>query len=91
MVEQDGKCLLILPNGASGKLVARIPNGLMITGRLMEVHLSYGKISAVCEVPDEPASAKTTIGVDLGVNTLIAATDGETAVLISRREAKATV
>jgi putative transposase len=83
--------LLILPNGASGKLVARIPNGVHIPGRLMEVHLSYGKISAVCEVPGEPTQAKTTIGVDLGVNTLIAATDGETAVLINGREAKATV
>lgn len=81
--------LLILPNGSSGKLVARIP--VPIPGRLMEIHLSYGKISAVCEVPDEPTEAKTTIGVDLGVNTLVAATDGETALLISGREAKATV
>jgi hypothetical protein len=57
----------------------------------MEVHLSYGKISAVCEIPDEPTIAQTTIGVDLGVNTLIAATDGETAILINGREAKASV
>lgn len=81
--------LLILPNGSSGKLVARIP--VVIPGRVMEVRLSYGKISAVCEVPDEPSEAKTIIGVDLGVNTLIAATDGGTAVLISGREVKATV
>lgn len=83
--------LLILPNGAAGKLVAHIPDGVEFPGRLMEVRLSYGKISAVCEVPDEPTEAKTTIGVDLGVNTLIAATDGESAILISGREAKATV
>jgi predicted RNA-binding Zn-ribbon protein involved in translation (DUF1610 family)/ElaB/YqjD/DUF883 family membrane-anchored ribosome-binding protein len=81
--------LLILPNGASGKLVARIP--IVLSGRLMEVHLSYGKISAVCELPNEPTLAKTTIGVDLGVNTLLCATDGETALGVSGREAKATV
>jgi len=80
---------LILPNGASGKLAVRIP--VEIPGRLMEVRLSYGKISAICEVPDELAQAKTIIGVDLGVNTLLAATDGETAVLISGRGAKASV
>jgi putative transposase len=81
--------LLILPNGASGKLVTRLP--VSLPGRLMEVHLSYGKISAICEVPDEPTQAKTTIGVDLGVNTLLCATDSETAILVSGREAKATV
>ena len=81
--------LLILPNGAAGKLVARVP--VVIPGRLMEVRLSYGKISAVCEVPDEPTHARTTIGVDLGVNSLLCATDGETAIVVSGREAKATV
>jgi putative transposase len=83
--------LLILPNGNSGKLVAPIPDGVEVSGRLMEVRLSYGKVILVCEVPDTPPEARTTIGVDLGVNTLIAATDGETAVLVSGREAKATV
>jgi putative transposase len=82
---------LILPNGASGKLVARLPKGMRIPGRLMEVHLSYDKISAVCEVPDEPTQSKTTIGIDLGVNTLLCATDGETAIVVSGREAKATI
>jgi putative transposase len=87
----DGRPMLIRPNAASGKRVAPIPDGVEFPGRLMEVHLSYGKISAVCEVPDESALAKTTIGVDLGVNTLLCATDGETAVVVSGREAKATV
>ena len=83
--------MFILPNGASGRLAVRIPHTVSFPGRLMEVHLSYGKISAVCEVPDEATFAKTTIGVDLGVNTLIAATDGKTALLVSGREAKATI
>ena len=83
--------MLILPNSASGRLVVHIPQTISLPGRLMEVHLSYGKISAVCEVPNEVTVAKTTIGVDLGVNTLVAATDGITALLINGREAKATV
>ena len=41
--------------------------------------------------PRKPEPSGPTIGVDLGVNTLLAATDGETAVLVSGREAKATV
>jgi len=82
---------LILPNGSAGRLAARIPDGVVFPGRLMEVRLAYGKLMVVCEVPDEPMMARATIGVDLGVNTLIAATDGETAVLINGREAKATV
>lgn len=82
---------LILPHGSAGRLAARLPDGVELPGRLMEVRLTYGKIMAVCEVPDSPSAAKTSIGVDLGVNTLVAATDGETAVLVSGREAKATV
>ncbi len=82
---------LILPNGASGRLVVRVPDGITFPGRLIEVRLAYSRVLVVCEVPDEPRPAQTTIGVDLGVNTLIAATDGDTAVLINGREAKATV
>lgn len=91
VVEHGGQRRMILPNGKSGRLVVRIPDGVTFPGRLIEVRLAYGRISAVCEAPAAPAQAKTTIGVDLGVNTLIAATDGETAVLVSGREAKATV
>ncbi len=86
---RDG--LLILPNGVSGRLAVRIPDEISFPGRLIEVRLAYNRVLVVCEVPDEPHPAKTTIGVDLGVNTLIAATDGDTAVLVSGREAKATV
>lgn len=91
VVEQDGKRLLILPNGKSGRLAVRIPERVKLLGRLIEVRLSYGRVRIVCEVPDEARFAQTTIGVDLGVNTLIAASDGNKAVLVSGREAKATV
>jgi putative transposase len=87
---RDGR--LRLPHGAAGVLRIRVPRGL--PGRLMEARLRMGSVVLVCEVADGEAPAApppTVIGVDLGVNTLIAATDGETAVLISGRAAKATV
>lgn len=87
---EDGK-IIALPNGKSGRLRVRVPEAVQFPGRLIEVQLVYGKVRVVCEVPDESRSAEITIGVDLGVNTLIAATDGEKAVLVSGREMKATV
>jgi transposase len=57
----------------------------------MEVRLSYGLVRLICEIPDAPRPERTTIGVDLGVNTLIAATDGQKVILISGRKAKATI
>jgi putative transposase len=86
---RDGR--LILPNGGSGTLRVRLPAGVVLPGRLMEVRLGYRRLLLVCEVPTEPRPTGATIGVDLGVNTLIAATDGEKAVLVNGREAKATV
>jgi putative transposase len=82
---------LILPNGKSGTLRVHLPEGVVLPGRLMEVRLRLHRVVLVCEIPDEPKASGPTIGVDLGVNTLIAATDGEGAVLVSGREAKATV
>jgi putative transposase len=84
---RDGR--LILPHGQAGTL--RIPLPAELPGRLMEVRLTMGAVLLVCQIPDEPKPQQTAIGVDLGVNTLIAATDGEKAVLVSGREAKATV
>jgi putative transposase len=86
---RDGR--LLLPNGASRTLRLRLPNAIMLPGRLMEVRLSYGVAHLVCETADEARHQETVIGVDLGVNTLIAATDGQKAILISGRAAKATV
>lgn len=82
---------LILPHGNSGTLRIRIPSTITLPGRLMEVRLSFGRVRLVCEVPDEPHPEQTVIGVDLGVNTLIAATDGQKAVLVSGRHVKAIV
>jgi putative transposase len=82
---------LLLPNGQSGTLRIRLPDAVELPGRLMEARLCLHRVILVCEAPDELQPAGATIGVDLGVNTLIAATDGEKAVLVSGREAKATV
>jgi putative transposase len=80
---------VFLPHGTSGRL--RIPVPISLPGRLMEVRLSMGSLRLICEVADAAQPQQTVIGVDLGVNTLLAATDGEKAVLISGRAAKATV
>ena len=82
---------LILPHGKSGTLHIRLPGTVTLPGRLMEVRLSYGIVRLVCATPDEAHHQQTVIGVDLGVNTLIAATDGHKAILISGRAAKATI
>jgi putative transposase len=82
---------LLLPNGKSGTLRIRLPQGRPLPGRLMEVRLCLGHVFLVCDVLDMPRPQHTVIGVDLGVNTLIAATDGHKVLLLSGREAKATV
>jgi putative transposase len=86
---RDGR--LILPHGASGALRIRLPAAVTLPGRLIEVRLSYGAARLICEVPDTARPQQMVIGVDLGVNTLIAATDGQKAILICGRAAKATV
>jgi putative transposase len=86
---RDGR--MILPCGTAGKLSVRIPAGVALPGRLMEVRLDYGEIELVCEVLETPKPAGPTIGIDLGVNTVIAATDGTKAILVSGREIKATI
>lgn len=83
---------LRLSHGKVGRpLRIRLPAGLVLPGRLMEVSLGFGIVRLVCKVDDTlaPTPSGVTIGVDLGVNTLLAATDGETAVLVSGREMKA--
>jgi putative transposase len=84
---RDGQ--LISPHGASGPLRIRIPTPITWPGRLMEVRLSYGRVRLVCETPDEPPAEQTVIGVDLGVNTLIAAPNRQWAVLVSGRHGTA--
>jgi putative transposase len=86
---RDGR--LVLPHGASGTLRIRLPETITLPGRLMEVRLSFGVVRLICEVADAPHPQQTVIGVDLGVNTLIAATDGTMVFLVSGRGAKAVI
>jgi len=85
------KGLLSLPCGNAGRLSIRIPKGIALPGRLMEVRLHYGCVEIVCEVAEEVPPSGPVIGIDLGVNTVIAASDGEKAMLVSGREIKATI
>lgn len=82
---------IILPNRNSGQIRIRIPRGISLPGRLMEVRLRCRLLVLICEAPDKNSTPGATIGVDLGVNTLIAATDGDTAVLVNGREVKSTI
>jgi transposase len=80
---RDGR--LVLPHGKSGTLRIRLPETITLPGRLMDVRLSFGVARLICELADVPHPQQAVIGVDLGVNTLIAATDGTTVVLVSGR------
>jgi putative transposase len=82
---------LLLPHGQSGTLRIPLPSTVPLPGRLMEVRLSYGVVRLICQIPEAPRPEQTVIGVDLGVNTLVAATDGQRVILISGRGAKATL
>lgn len=82
---------LILPHGTSGSLRIPLPETVTLPGRLMEVRLSYGVVRLICEALEVPCLQQTVIGVDLGVNTLIAATDGAKVLLVSGRGVKAVI
>jgi putative transposase len=86
---RDG--VLTLPCGQAGRLRVRIPEAVNLPGRLMEVRLHFGKVELVCQVPDVVHPTGPVIGIDLGVNTLLAATDGERVVLVSGRSVKSVV
>jgi putative transposase len=86
---RDGR--LVLPHGTSGALRIQLPERVTLPGRLMEVRLSFGSVRLICEAPDAPRPQQTVIGVDLGVNTLVAATDGAKVVLVSGRGVKAVI
>lgn len=85
--------VLTLPHGRyGGKLRITLPRNHPLPGRIMEASLAYGVVRLVCEVPAKTVDENAPkIGVDLGVNTLAAATDGAKVVLVSGREAKAIV
>ena len=86
---KDGK--LVLPNGKSGDLLVRSPETVALPGRIMEARLKFGEVQVVCETEEAIKPTGPTVGIDLGVNTLLAATDGKQVLLVSGREAKATV
>jgi hypothetical protein len=77
--------------GDEADLRIRLPETITLPGRLMEVRLAYGVVRLICAVADAPRPQQTIIGVDLGVNTLVAATDGTTAMLVSGRGVKAII
>jgi len=82
--------LLRLSNGRGNEpLRVKLPRAL--PGRIVEVTVAFGVVRVVCEITAPSAAPTSVIGVDLGVNTLVAAGDGERAVLVSGREAKATI
>ena len=70
--------------GLDGLIVPRAPCAVVARSAAREVEI-------VCEVPNEVRPLGPTIGVDLGVNTVMAATDGKKAIAISGREIKATI
>src|SRR5262249_59991151 len=80
---------LILPHAKSGTLRIRLPETVTLPGRLMEVRLAYGVVRLVCAVLEAPRPQQTVIGVDLGVHTLIATTDGTKVFQVSGRGMKA--
>jgi putative transposase len=86
---RDGR--LLLPNGNAGTLRIKIPHAVTLPGRLMEARLGLFSILLVCQVADEARLQEGTIGVDLGVNSIIAATDGHKALVISGRALKSAV
>ena len=63
---------LLLPHGKNDTLKIKLPaNAQKLPGRLMEVHLSYGKVSIICETPpDKNLPTRKVAGIDLGVNTV---------------------
>jgi len=81
----DGKfCHLSVP----------LPKGFKEPGRLMEARLEFCSVSLVYAISGTGEAAQDdvpVVAVDPGVNTLMAATDGEKAVLVSGREVKAIV
>jgi len=86
---RDGR--RVVPHGTSGALRLRLSGSVTRPGRLMEVRLACGVVCLVCAVPDTARPQQTVIGVDLGGNTLLAATDGLKVLLVSGRGVKAVI
>ena len=48
-----GNRTLMLPCGTAGRLTIRIPKGVVLPGRLMEVRLDYGCVEIVCALTED--------------------------------------
>ncbi len=84
---------LILSHGRNGeRLYVKIPKNLQFPAdfRFIAANLHFNKIDLVFEMK-KPKTSKldSIVGIDLGINTLISATDGKKDLLISGREVKA--
>jgi putative transposase len=89
---------LVLPcgsiEGTRAYLSVPVPKDFVEPGRLMEVRLEFCSISLVYAIPVEDEATKggtPVVGGDLGVTTLIAATEGVTAIAVSGRAVKSFV
>ena len=84
---------LLLPHSKKGILTIKLPKNFNPSGRLMEARLCFGKVIITYKLENNKLASQSMIdiGIDLGVNTLIAATDGQKSILISGREVKSTV
>ena len=84
-----------LPAGYEGKRTGSTDNYLWVDGkplgRMMRATLTFGALYLSFDSEASEDVAGSEIGVDLGVNTLIAATDGVKALLISGRGIKSLV
>jgi putative transposase len=71
-----------------------LPKDFVEPGRLMEARLDFCKLALVYAIPESDEVVQDdglVVAVDPGVNTLIAATDGERAILVSGRAVKSFV
>jgi predicted RNA-binding Zn-ribbon protein involved in translation (DUF1610 family) len=81
----------VLSCGTAGRLTVRIPKGIVLAERLRDIRLDYGCVELGWDLPAATPPRGPARRVDLSVNTVIAATDGEQALLSSGREIKSTL
>ena len=89
------KGFAILPCGRIGDkrayLRVPVPEGIL-PGRIMETQLGFCELRFVCKVADEAITDEIqVVAADPGVNTLLAATDGQKAVLVNGRYVKSVI
>lgn len=90
-IKIENNCLILINGNRIGNIEIKIPVTIKIEGKIVLTRIKYGEIHLICKIEESENKIEITksIGIDLGVNTLISATDGEKAINISGREAKA--